>query len=493
MKKLLITLLALLLLVPLLVSCDKEETEGGSEDTVSASGEYQIKTPVKDMGGREFQVICWDFGAGSKSILGYTGEVYYNEENPSAVDDAKKKVIDYVETTYNCKIGREMTATETVSQIIREQVSSGLDYYEICFEATGSAATLAMDSMLIDLQTVSALNNLKDEWWDQNAVNDLSIAGKNFFACGDINTYDDQGTWCVLFNKNLKSTLGIDDDLYGMARDGSWTFDKLVEICRREGVTSNTNGDNVLDEKDRWAFGTETYNIYIQLVGAGIKISEKDDNDLPYLTVSSDPEGTYSVLADVLDFYNDNSTVMVGNAPPYTEKGFTNVWEATVHKAFIEGRELFYMCGLINVASFRQMEDEFGILPIPKYYDTQDRYHHTVSIGNSTQMVIPAGVKEVEDIGIIIQALAEQSMIYLTPTYYDIQLKYRDSRDDESAEMLDIIFDSRTFDLGATYNWGGIRNQYTSMDQNIASRFESTISSAETAMQDMIDSLTKAK
>lgn len=483
MKKFLVCILALVLLVPFLASCSDSTAGDKPESGAVSSEESKATVPVKDMGGREFNILCWDFA--SKSILGYTGEVMYDEENPSSVDEAKKIVVDYVEANYNCKILGEKTNTMPLPTTIRNQVASGLPYYDICFDSLISSTPLASEKQLMDLREISTID-LSDPWWDQNAVADLSIGNKVYFTCGDINTYDDQGTWCILFNKNLKSTLGIKDDFYSIARDGKWTWDTFREICSRN-ITANTNGDNVLDEFDRWAFGTEAYNVYVQLVGAGQKIAKKDDNDLPYLVPAKEPEATYTILSSLIEFYNDRNTVMVANAPPYTNKGYTNVWEATVHKAFIEGRELFYMCGLINVASFRQMEDEFGILPIPKYYDTQDRYYHTVSKDNCTMMYIPVGTVDLDDVGLLVSAVSEQSMKYVTPAYYDVQLKYRDAKDDESGEMLDLIFASRTFDLGCAFNWGGILEPYMALDPNIVSRFEQKLSSAENAMNQMIE------
>lgn len=485
MKKFLVCILALVLLAPFLASCNDNSVGNNPESGAVPSEEIKATVAVKDMDGREFHILCWDFS--SKSILGYTGEVMYDEENPTSVDEAKKIVVDYVEENYNCKILGEKTNTAPLSTTIRNQVASGLPYYDICFDSLLSVSPLAIEKQIMDLREISTID-LSAEWWDQNAVADLSIGNKVYFTCGDINTYDDQGTWCILFNKALKSKLGIEEDFYQLVRDDKWTFDKLVEICSRD-ITADINGDKVFDEKDRWAFGGETYNLYVHLVAAGQKITRKDANDLPYLVAAKNPEETYAVLGKAIEFYNDNSTVMVANAPPYTNKGFENVHEATVHKAFIEGRELFYMCGLIHAASFRVMEDEFGILPIPKYYETQDRYYHTVSQGNSTVMYIPVGATEPEDIGLVVSALAEQSKKYVTPAYYDVQLKYRDSHDDESGEMLDIIFASRTFDLGAAFNWGGALIMYMQLDPNIASRFESGLSSAQNAMDKMISEL----
>jgi hypothetical protein len=181
---------------------------------------------------------------------------------------------------------------------------------------------------------------------------------------------------------------------------------------------------------------------------------------------------------------------MVANGGKYDNKGYTNVWESTINRAFTEGRELFYVCGLINVAGFRDMKDPFGILPMPKLYEGQDRYYHTVSPDNCSFMVLPYGVPGIVELGTVIEAIAMKSREIVTPEFYEVQLKGRDARDDESEAMLDIIYASRCFDLGVCYNWGSIVGCYYSMDvANIASRFDAVISNAELAIQDTLDDL----
>ena len=500
MKKTVTSILLFAMLALMLVACDGSNVGNTSDVSETVSGDVSgsedttIKTPVKDLGGREIKILCHDFATGLQYLFGYSGEIMYDEENPSAVDEAKKRVVDYIESTYNCTIDGELAVTagggQSVTDAVKAQVTSGLHMYDIVFETLGIAPTLATNNYVLDLKTIPGIN-LNDPWWDQNAVKDLSIGGKVYFVNGDINTYDDQGTWVVMFNKTLKAKLGIEEDFYQLVRDNKWTYDKFAEICK-SNVTANTNGDNTLDDLDTWAFGTECYNIYIQLAGAGLKITEKDENDIPYLTAQAAPEETFNILADVLDLYNRNDTVMV--AENYTYKNYPNVYEGTVHKAFLEGRELFYMCGLMNGPSFRMMEDEFGILPIPKYYESQDRYYHTISSYNSTVLMVPTTTPDLEELGTVISAIAEQSKLYVTPAYYDIQLKYRDSRDEESGEMLDLIFASRTFDLGCYYNWGSIRSQYMDLSStDIASRFEAILPVAQTEMESFISNIQASK
>lgn len=500
MKKLLVCLLVLFLLVPLMTACNDSDDSNSTTDTenkpngdtsTSDTSEFVQKTPVKDMEGREFRVLCWDWSAGSNSILGYTGEILYEEEKPSSVDDAKKWVVDQVEEMYNCTITGDKVSdyNNTVVTQVKNQTLAGDEEtdYHIVFDSIRNLASLALEGYVLDLNAIDTID-LSASWWDQNAVEDLSINGQVFFTCGDINTYDDQGTWCMLFNKELKETYIPDVDLYGLAKSGKWTWDKFNEIITGTKITNDSNGDGALDEKDTWAFGTEKYNMYVHLVSAGEKMAKKNSDDIPYLTLSEETEKTYDIFGKVLELYLDNNTVLVADNDVYAAKFATsNCWEETVHKAFVEGRELFYMCGLIHAASFRVMEDEFGILPIPKFYDTQDRYYHTVSVGNASAMCIPNGVQDVDDIGTVISAIAELSEHKLTPAYYDVQLKYRDTRDDDSAEMLDLIFSTRTFDLGSAFNWGGLLDHYQQLNKNFASRFESALPAAESKLEEALE------
>ena len=484
MKKLLICLLALCLLVPFFSACNK----GVDGDKTVQRDETLTVEPV-DLGGDTITVLCKNFGAGSKSILGYTGEIIYDEENPSTVDEAKREVVEYMEGIYNCEIeGRIIGTEENIYDIISSQISANLRDYDIYFDSLAASASIASSGCALDLKTVPNIN-VKDEWWDQNAVQDLSINGKLYFICGDINTYDDQGTFCVLFNKTLKETLTSvkDVDFYELASSGKWTFDKFKEICAESQATVDLNGDGQ-DEKDQWAFGTELFNIYAHVVGSGYKIAQKNNADEPYLTVATEKTGTYKALQSVMDFYKSKDVMVADTAVMKAKYPNDTCWDETVHKSFVEGRELFYMGGLFNVASFRQMDDVFGILPVPKGSLTQDRYYHTVSHGNASFMFLPINIKneELEKLGTFLSGLSELSKKKVTYEYREVQLRYRDARDSESEEMLEIIFDSRTFDLGAAFNWGNILDRYKTLDGSPSSNFQQVLTMAKAKLSETI-------
>jgi hypothetical protein len=136
------------------------------------------------------------------------------------------------------------------------------------------------------------------------------------------------------------------------------------------------------------------------------------------------------------------------------------------------------------------MENDFGMLPLPKMTAEQDRYYHTVSTSKTSALAIPNNAPNVEDLGLIIEALGAMSKNKVTPEYYDRTLKLQASRDDESGRMLDIIFESRVFDLASIYGWGGaVSNIYYSTDSNYVSRMESILPRLESEMEATIEGL----
>ena len=494
MKKLFAVLLVCLMLCGVLAACNNVPDEVSEKDDVSVSDEdkvYGEDLPIKDLDGRVIRILCQDYNAqGSGSIMGFGGEVIqredYSEDTASAVDVAKAETRRLIEERYHCTITGDIKPGSQVGTI-NSQVASGITgegAYDILFDNVNATASHWLDGVYLDLTEIDTID-LANPWWDQQAVNDLSINGSLFVALGDINTQDNDGTWIIYFNKRLAAEMCADYDFYEMVDNDEWNFDNFIKICK--GITYNSNNDDILDENDTWAFGTELYNIYVHALSAGERIASKDDDDMPYITLQT--EGMYNALHKITDFYSDTTTVMIANDGRFNNKGYSNVWEATIIKAFTDGRELFYMGGLMNLTGFRSMEDDFGMLPIPKMYADQDRYYHSVSPSKTSALAIPRTAQNVEDLGLVIEAIAAMSKNIVTPEYYDRTLKLQATRDDDSGRMLDIIFASRVYDLANIYNWGNAVSAFYYADSNFVSRFENISGSVQNAMENAVEGL----
>ena len=126
--------------------------------------------------------------------------------------------------------------------------------------------------------------------------------------------------------------------------------------------------------------------------------------------------------------------------------------------AFREGRALFFLQNIGAADQFRDMEDDFGILPLPLYDENQDRYYNSAASWSISLYSIPKnayGADGFARAGWITEALAYESKYSLTPAYYEQTLQNKVSRDEESARMLDLIFATRTYDFGWYFEIGG--------------------------------------
>jgi len=102
------------------------------------------------------------------------------------------------------------------------------------------------------------------------------------------------------------------------------------------------------------------------------------------------------------------------------------------------------------------MESDFGIVPLPKYDEAQDKYYSLVNSYTGALLGVPKSAENLDRVSIILEALSAESRYTLQPAYYDITLQRKYARDEESEAMLDIIFGSRVYDIGSTYEFGGV-------------------------------------
>ena len=84
-----------------------------------------------------------------------------------------------------------------------------------------------------------------------------------------------------------------------------------------------------------------------------------------------------------------------------------------------------------NLSQFRASEVIFGIVPGPKFDETQDRYYTSYSTYNLGVMAVPATAGDPARTGTVLEAMAAASVDTLSPAYYDICLNGKYIRDDE--------------------------------------------------------------
>ena len=121
---------------------------------------------------------------------------------------------------------------------------------------------------------------------------------------------------------------------------------------------------------------------------------------------------------------------------------------ATMFEVFSEGRALFSVLTLKLISQyFSEMEDSYGILPIPKYDTNQKEYMSFVN--GSTGLVMLAKTEaDPEFVGTIVEAMATYNYDNVTPQLFEVATKLQAAQDPASAAMVDYIVRNRIFDLG---------------------------------------------
>jgi hypothetical protein len=95
----------------------------------------------------------------------------------------------------------------------------------------------------------------------------------------------------------------------------------------------------------------------------------------------------------------------------------------------------------------------------------------------------------------ILEDLCAESKYTLKPAYYEINLRGKYARDDESQDMLDIILSNTAHDLGHIYNFGGFADIVLRYGQDkkteYASAFEKAVSKMEKDIEKMVTAYEK--
>ena len=104
--------------------------------------------------------------------------------------------------------------------------------------------------------------------------------------------------------------------------------------------------------------------------------------------------------------------------------------------------------------NLRDLNIDFGVLPMPKLDEDQDGYYNMMNEA-MTHIVVPSTITNPDKVGFILEALAANSGD-ITEAYYETCIESKYARDEESIEMLEIASDNIVFDLGFIYNWGNL-------------------------------------
>ena len=425
MKRMLCMLLLLCLLcTPFLFACQQEPA---AADPAGSSGaetgdEDDPYLPAKDMGGYQWRVLTVN-GGGSQFEL--TPEDVKNDSMLDYLYRRDRFIMD--------RFNIDITALEAVEHyciatFVMQNMLSGDDLFDIGLLYTPeNAAQLISNNLTYDMTTLPNVN-LGNPWYNQQANEEYSIMGRQYFAVSDY-PFGGGAFSLMLFNKNMMAEIGLELP-YQTILDGEWTIELMQEYSRQAWIDVDNSGSASIG--DRFGFSTHTYGPAYFYISMGGVPTVRDENGavVPVL----DGERVDQIYSKIYNFVNQPSN-------------FVNVENDEIEmgtKWFFDGQSLFHYflrsaSDLLSIETF-----DYGLAIEPKFDIDQEEYRVP---GAGGVVMISKYISDPETTGYLLEAFSQATMIMVKPKYGEEYRRLRILRDPESVEVYDLCQQSLVYDI----------------------------------------------
>ena len=496
-KRFLSMLLAVLLLcgAASLMACAEEseqEQEEGTQQTPEEGGEEAEKPeevvrlpidylPEETYDGTEIHVLEWTVN--DNPILRVPWEeIDVDTQTGVMLEDAIFDRNATVEEKYDVVITKEyvdINGSPPYNTVFRSNEQSGDQRFQMITLITARIAPYCLENMMVNM---FELENLHTDmpWWNQDSVRSYTVGDALFFAAPEMLLRDKGATATVFFNKGIAENYKI-TDLYKLVEEGSWTWEEMLSMC--ETVTGDLDGDDMVSSsEDMFGFTGGTRDIpYFLFTASGQKFATIDEDGYLEMTFGTD-ESYITAWQDILDDFMF-SEYYFGNTVDYAliPNGFD---------PFQADKSLFMMDLVRLVVILRNMKTDYGLLPVPKYDESQEDYASLVWMHHDSVLGIPGSVTNTDVVSTVLEYLSYLSYYDIYPIFYETVLSDRSMRDEQSVEMLEIIFRTRTFDPGhywlefELHNANSFLSVFEDGVQNIASLWARLQSAAEVKVEE---------
>lgn len=485
MKRTAVSVLILAALLAAVPSCGGEtqpSADTDRTDNTEAAGETEAVTeeagpalglPAADYQNQEFRLL-------SSATFSYE---FIDAESGDIVDDAVYRRSRSVEELLNIRMTVDIrpgdwTNRESFKSLIRNSILANDRDFSLVNSSCAVTLPLSMENLFLDVRELPYVDFSKP-WWVQDLVDTVGINGKLYVFVGDASLSMYKNFAVMYFNQKMISDYDLMSP-YEAVNQNNWTLETFHSLAKSVG--NDVNGDGKIKETDD-IFGYIFADVPNRTMQTAVefRVVDLDDKNIPFVADLQDRD---------IEVYNKQYAFM--KEYPYIY-GIDTQDHAGFSAIFAGDRALF-MCEFLTAAEYlRDMSSDFGIVPMPKYDAAQEKYHTQFATGAS-MFYVPVSVENLDLTSMVCEALSFYSYRDLIPTYYEVALKEKYSRDAEVRQMLDIVRSSAELTFAFTYATmfdpapntlfpnqnGGI--------QDIASHFEKNRKRWQSSLEKIVDS-----
>ena len=487
--------LALLMLVGSLAACgenveDPVQSNAVTTAPVESEPEPELTDRLPDglnYGNADITII-------SRYREGWTsGEIAVEEIISEPVNDA---VFERNKATEE-RLGVKIVSIEendndpgVVVNKVANAVKAGTDEYDIMAAACYMAVNESLGGTFANLRNTEYLD-FEMPWWSQGFNEVVEYHGAQYAVSGDMVLSLYRFAFVTIFNKFL-FTESNQPFLYDYVENGTWTLDKQIQLVP---VFERDNGNGLQDtEGDIYGLVSNDY-ISVDPYWSSCMVD----------IIKKNGDGDYEMVFDSAKLFDVCEKTMklffgCGNATYNVKHYGLDDEQNDIREMFANGYAAMSTVRILELeaGSIRNMEQEFGVVPMPKFDEAQKQYR-TLLHDQFTVMCVPTTVKgeDLNMVSAVMESLASASYKTVRPAYYETTLRTKIAQDPQSAEMFDVIIDNVYIDAGIIYTnalssfHDKFRQIMGSGQNTVTSQYKSLTRSATRALERMVTKLDK--
>ena len=403
------------------------------------------KDPIEDGPGTEkdtYMIGEYNFEGKTITIPIFGNEdtwyIDVEEKVGETVEDAVYERDKLAESILNIDIqGVYMPEFDQFKSEIRKVLMAGDSDFDVIMGQQANQIDLCLEGYMLDLNNLAeygagGILNFEGDHWNDTYMKYYEYGNARYWLSGGFFIPLLSFVYCTYVNKTLydKNFLETYGDIYDLAYEGKWTIDKMAEMSST--IYSDVNTNDKLDAGDivGWNYASASSCLMMGfLMGVGLEASSVNaDGSINFQVTSSHKANIDRIQKLFSTFTGTRGMSFNKNATP---SGISE---------FIAGNQLFFGGLFEHLNSFREMQDDFYIIPMPKYNEAQASYRSAID-DNNMIIGIPNCCEDVVASAAAIELLAYLSERDVNDLYYEEALKYKFTRDDKAADMIDFIND----------------------------------------------------
>ena len=466
MKRLLSLLLLLSMLIGMtsfLFACKSPETTDGGGGTPDVSYLDSLDSYGDSL----------DFSAQEEFVISFAEqfqhEVYGEENSNEKLDTLVYNRNRLLERRFGIKIATDGGVADTAGVGHYNYVQLCLNSGDVTFDAVAMNAYQAGKLILGNggnfLDFRSEIPYCRDsilackEWWPKDINIDSTVMGRQFVAVSDFSLSAMEMCFAVIFNKDLArasnvaqsvdpAKYNVESTLYDLVRGNDWTLEIMKSIVKDYWYDNpNTGKRGERDAEDRFGLLAPVWtDVDAFAYSFGYNYIINDGASRPELWTWDGSQ--FDAIESLRELYYSNGV--------WTDEGNRHLGIRA--KFFAQENHVLFQLNTLGSLKYEEihtMEQDFGVLPYPKYDRDQAKYL-TGSLDNYSAMAVPFtslwNMERLRMTGALIEALAAETCNSVKKPYYDEIITHHNVVDGDSAEMINIIMAGRVYDLGVYHH-----------------------------------------